>query len=126
MLALTRSPGKGLSLGVRVGVGVGVGVASEEGATAGSSHSQSHSHAVTPTPTPTPTSITPTPTGLDAHLSTHSGMVSMSDRRKFVSSIIAAGVAAPVLNSLAFRRVAEAAEIAGTKAPLALSEDEAY
>jgi selenocysteine lyase/cysteine desulfurase len=50
----------------------------------------------------------------------------MSDRRKFVSSIIAAGVAAPVLNSFAFRRVAEAAEIAGKKAPAALSEDEAY
>jgi selenocysteine lyase/cysteine desulfurase len=50
----------------------------------------------------------------------------MSDRRKFVSSIVAAGVAAPVLNSFAFRRVAEAAEIAGKQAPAALSEDEAY
>jgi selenocysteine lyase/cysteine desulfurase len=50
----------------------------------------------------------------------------MQDRRRFVSTILAAGVGAPVLNSVAFRRVAEAAEIAGSKAPLALSEDEAY
>jgi isopenicillin-N epimerase len=50
----------------------------------------------------------------------------MPDRRQFVSTMLAAGVGAPVLNSFAVRRVAEAAEIAGTKAPLALSEDEAY
>jgi isopenicillin-N epimerase len=50
----------------------------------------------------------------------------MTDRRKFVSTLLAAGVGAPVLNSFAVRRVAEAAEIAGSKAPLALSEDEAY
>src|SRR4029077_5335492 len=50
----------------------------------------------------------------------------MTDRRRFVSTMLAAGVGAPVLNSFAVRRVAEAAEIAGSKAPLAPSEDEAY
>lgn len=50
----------------------------------------------------------------------------MPDRRQFVSTMFAAGVGAPVLNSFAVRRVAEAAEIAGSKAPLALSNDEAY
>ena len=50
----------------------------------------------------------------------------MPDRRHFVSTMFAAGVAAPVLNSLAVRRVAEAAQIAGQRAPLAVSEDEAY
>jgi selenocysteine lyase/cysteine desulfurase len=50
----------------------------------------------------------------------------MPDRRQFVSSMLAAGVGAPVLNSTAVRRVVDAARIAGTKAPGALSEDEAY
>jgi selenocysteine lyase/cysteine desulfurase len=50
----------------------------------------------------------------------------MPDRRQFVTTVLAAGVGAPVLDSFAVRRVAEAAEIAGVKAPLALAEDEAY
>lgn len=50
----------------------------------------------------------------------------MTDRRQFVSSMFAAGVGAPILNSLAVRRVAEAAEIAGSRPALAVSEDEAY
>jgi selenocysteine lyase/cysteine desulfurase len=50
----------------------------------------------------------------------------MTDRRQFVSTMFAAGVAAPALNSSAFRRVSEAAAIAGARAPRALSEDEAY
>jgi selenocysteine lyase/cysteine desulfurase len=50
----------------------------------------------------------------------------MTDRRQFVSTMFAAGVATPVLNSSAFRRVSEAAAIAGSKAPLVLSEDETY
>ena len=50
----------------------------------------------------------------------------MTDRRQFVSSMFAAGVGIPVLNSSAIRRVGQAAEIAGAQAPLALSEDEAY
>jgi selenocysteine lyase/cysteine desulfurase len=50
----------------------------------------------------------------------------MTDRRKFVSTMFAAGVGAPVLNSSAFRRVTEAAEIAGRAAPAVVAEDEAY
>lgn len=50
----------------------------------------------------------------------------MTDRREFVSTMFAAGVGLPVLNSLAVRRVATATSIAGTRAPAALAEDEAY
>ena len=50
----------------------------------------------------------------------------MTDRRAFVNHMFAAGIAAPMLNSSAIRRLANAVEIAGTRAPLAVSEDEAY
>jgi selenocysteine lyase/cysteine desulfurase len=50
----------------------------------------------------------------------------MTDRRSFVNHVFAAGVAAPLLNSSAIRRLANAAEIAGGRAPLAVAEDEAY
>lgn len=50
----------------------------------------------------------------------------MTDRRQFVSTMFAAGVGVPMLNSSAVRRVAEAAEMAGSATPIALSEDEAY
>lgn len=50
----------------------------------------------------------------------------MTDRRAFVTNMFAAGIAAPMLNSSAIRRLANAAEIAGTRAPLAVAEDEAY
>ena len=50
----------------------------------------------------------------------------MTDRRAFVSNMFAAGIAAPMLNSSAIRRLANAAEIAGSRVPLAVAEDEAY
>ena len=50
----------------------------------------------------------------------------MTDRRAFVTNLFAAGIAAPMLNSSAVRRVAMAADIAGKRAPLAVAEDEAY
>src|SRR5439155_24768089 len=50
----------------------------------------------------------------------------MTDRRAFVNHMFAAGIAAPMLNSSAIRRLAQAAEIAGSRAPLAVAEDEAY
>src|SRR5438105_14648938 len=51
---------------------------------------------------------------------------SMTDRRTFVNHMFAAGIAAPMLISSAIRRLAQAAEIAGSRAPLAVAEDEAY
>jgi isopenicillin-N epimerase len=50
----------------------------------------------------------------------------MTDRRAFVNQVFAAGIAAPMLNSSAVRRLAQAADIAGNRAPLSLAEDEAY
>jgi isopenicillin-N epimerase len=50
----------------------------------------------------------------------------MPDRRSFVSSLVAAGVGYPMLNSNAIRRAAEASHIAGASAPLAVAEEEAY
>src|ERR1041385_806092 len=50
----------------------------------------------------------------------------MPDRRQFVSTMFAAGIGVPVLNSHAVRRVAEAAQIAGSRSAVAMSEDEAY
>src|SRR3954468_15833269 len=85
----------------------------------GSTQTPSHPNTLAPKHPPTQTPNHP-------HYFTPLRQASLSDRRKFVSSILAAGVAAPVLNSMAFRRVAEAAEIAGKKGAVALSEDEAY
>src|SRR5207237_4937252 len=51
---------------------------------------------------------------------------SMTDRRAFVNHMFALGLAAPVLNSSAIRRLATAAEIAGSRAPMTLAEDESY
>jgi isopenicillin-N epimerase len=50
----------------------------------------------------------------------------MTDRRAFVNQVFAAGIAAPMLNSAAVRRLAQAADIAGTRVPLSLAEDESY
>jgi isopenicillin-N epimerase len=50
----------------------------------------------------------------------------MTDRRAFVNQVFAAGIAAPMLNSSAVRRLAQAADIAGTRVPLSLAEDESY
>src|SRR4051812_2983411 len=50
----------------------------------------------------------------------------MTDRRAFVQHMFAAGIAAPMLNSSAIRRLANAGTIAGTTPPLILAEDETY
>jgi isopenicillin-N epimerase len=50
----------------------------------------------------------------------------MPDRRAFINHMFAAGVAAPMLNSSAVRRLANAADIAGARTPHAVAEDEAY
>ena len=50
----------------------------------------------------------------------------MPDRRAFVSSVLSAAIGGPVLNSLAVRRIAEAAEIAGPRAPAVVAETEEY
>src|SRR5258708_19715719 len=50
----------------------------------------------------------------------------MTDRRAFINHMFAAGVAAPMLNSSAVRRLANAGAIAGAKTPFAVAEDEAY
>src|SRR5688572_27448395 len=50
----------------------------------------------------------------------------MTDRRAFVASVFSAAIGAPVLNSFAVRRLAEAADIAGRRTPLAIAEDEIY
>lgn len=50
----------------------------------------------------------------------------MNDRRQFLSSMFAAGIAAPMLNGDAFRRVAEAAAGAAGRGAAAVSEDEVY
>src|SRR5215216_3950337 len=50
----------------------------------------------------------------------------MTTRRKFVSSIIGAGVSLPVMRESAFRRLIEAEPIATGRPNLAVAEDEAY
>src|SRR5688572_33065490 len=50
----------------------------------------------------------------------------MTDRRAFVSSLLSTAIGVPVLNSFAVRKLAEAAEIAGSRAPASLAEDEVY
>src|ERR1017187_1567164 len=50
----------------------------------------------------------------------------MTDRRAFVSTMLSAGIGYPVLHSHAVRRLAAASTIAGSRAPLAVAEDEAY
>ena len=50
----------------------------------------------------------------------------MTDRRSFVTTLLSTAIGVPVLNSLAVRRLAAATEIAGTRAPAALAEDEVY
>jgi selenocysteine lyase/cysteine desulfurase len=50
----------------------------------------------------------------------------MTDRRSFVSSLLSTAIGVPVLNSFAVRKLAEASEIAGSRAPAALAEDEVY
>jgi selenocysteine lyase/cysteine desulfurase len=50
----------------------------------------------------------------------------MTGRREFVSTMLTAAIGAPVLNSLAVRRLAEATQIAGTRPPAAMAEEEAY
>jgi selenocysteine lyase/cysteine desulfurase len=50
----------------------------------------------------------------------------MANRRGFVSTMFSAGIAYPVLNSSAFRRIAEASRVAGPLAPGAVAEDEVY
>ena len=50
----------------------------------------------------------------------------MTGRRAFVSTMLSAAIGAPVLNSLAVRRLSAATQIAGGRAPAALAEEEAY
>jgi isopenicillin-N epimerase len=50
----------------------------------------------------------------------------MTGRRAFVSTMLSAAIGGPVLNSLAVRRLAAATQIAGTRAPAAMAEEEAY
>ena len=50
----------------------------------------------------------------------------MTDRRSFVTTLLSTAIGVPVLNSSAVRRLAEAAEIAGARAPATLAEDEVY
>jgi selenocysteine lyase/cysteine desulfurase len=50
----------------------------------------------------------------------------MPDRRAFVSTMFTAAIGAPVLNSLAVRRLAAATQIAGTRTPAALATEEEY
>jgi selenocysteine lyase/cysteine desulfurase len=50
----------------------------------------------------------------------------MTDRRAFVQHMFAAGIAAPMLNSSAFRHLSRATEIAGSSSPLSIAEDELY
>jgi selenocysteine lyase/cysteine desulfurase len=50
----------------------------------------------------------------------------MTTRRKFVSSIVGAGVSLPVMRESAFRRLIEAEPIATGRAPLSVAEDETY
>ena len=50
----------------------------------------------------------------------------MPSRRTFVSSVLNAAVALPVMNSRAFRRLARATEIAGGRSAATVAEDEAY
>lgn len=50
----------------------------------------------------------------------------MTDRRSFVSTLLAAGVGLPVLNSRAVRHFAHASVMAGDRSPAAMADDEAY
>ena len=50
----------------------------------------------------------------------------MTDRRSFVSSVLSAAVALPVLNSHAVRRLRRAVDIAGNRPVTSLADDEAY
>ena len=50
----------------------------------------------------------------------------MTDRRSFVTTLLSTAIGVPVLNSFAVRRLAAATEIAGTRAPAAVAEDEVY
>ena len=50
----------------------------------------------------------------------------MTGRRAFVSTMLSAAIGGPVLNSLAVRRLAAATQIAGTREPAAMAEEEAY
>src|SRR5262245_25187442 len=50
----------------------------------------------------------------------------MPTRRRFVSSLIGAGVSLPVMRPSAFRHLFEAEPIAGTRASTAVAEDETY
>jgi len=50
----------------------------------------------------------------------------MTTRRKFVSSIVGAGVSLPVMRPSAFRQLFNAEPIAGTRAPATVAEDETY
>jgi selenocysteine lyase/cysteine desulfurase len=50
----------------------------------------------------------------------------MPDRRAFIASAFNAAVVLPVLNSRAVRRLGEAAQVAGTRPPTALADDEDY
>ena len=50
----------------------------------------------------------------------------MTDRRAFVNHMFAAGIAAPMLNSSAIRRLAAPPRSPAARAPLAVAEDEAY
>src|ERR1043166_2885656 len=50
----------------------------------------------------------------------------MPDRRAFVSSLLSASFALPSLNAKAVRRLISAADIAGTRTPAELADDETY
>ena len=50
----------------------------------------------------------------------------MPGRRAFVSTMLSAAIGAPVLNSFAVRRLAAATQIAGSRSPAVLAEEEAY
>jgi isopenicillin-N epimerase len=50
----------------------------------------------------------------------------MTTRRKFVSSIVGAGVSLPVMRETAFRRLIEAEPIATGRRPVSVAEDETY
>jgi selenocysteine lyase/cysteine desulfurase len=50
----------------------------------------------------------------------------MQDRRRFVASLLNAGIALPVMNSRAFRHLENATTIAGTRSASAIATDEDY
>ena len=50
----------------------------------------------------------------------------MPDRRAFVTTVLNAAIALPVLNSRAVRRLRDAAQLAGGRSAASVAEDEEY